>query len=111
MQSQEYNHTALKHNDNFTRTGVISTEEKMFVWCGILFGLGILAFMDSIFNMGEIFRTVNSVLFMLLSLGLLVRTTSKMKERRIEHYESRIHSLEQQVRKMEADSRRAQADF
>lgn len=72
----------------------------MFIWCGIMFGLGILAFIDSIFNMGEIFRTVNSVLFMLLSLGLLVRTTSKMREKRLEHYEARIHSLEQQVRSL-----------
>lgn len=72
----------------------------MFIWCGIMFGLGVLAFIDSIFNMGEIFRTVNSVLFLLLSLGLLVRTTSKMKEKRIEHYEARIHSLEQQVRSL-----------
>ncbi len=70
----------------------------MFVWCGIMFGLGILAFIDSIFNMGEIFRTVNSVLFMLLSLALLVRTTTKMKEKRIENYEARIYGLEQQVR-------------
>jgi FtsH-binding integral membrane protein len=83
----------------------------MFLWCGILFGLGILAFVDSIFNMGDIFRTVNSVLFMLLSLGLLVRTTSKIKEKRIEHYESKIHSLEQQVRQLEGESRKAHSDF
>ena len=75
----------------------------MFVWCGIMFGLGLLAFVDSILNMGEIFRTVNSVLFMLLSLGLLVRTTSKIKEKRIEHYEARIHSLEQQVHNLRSE--------
>ena len=83
----------------------------MFLWCGILFGLGILAFVDSIFNMGDIFRTVNSVLFMLLSLGLLVRTTSKIKEKRFEHYEAKIHSLEQQVRKLEGDARKAHSDY
>lgn len=70
----------------------------MLTWCGILFFLGILAFLDSIFNMGDIFRRVNSVLFLLISLGLLVRTTTKMKSKRIEHYETRIFSLEQQVR-------------
>lgn len=70
----------------------------MLTWCGILFFLGILAFLDSIFNMGDIFRRVNSVLFLLISLGLLVRTTTKMKSKRVEHYESRIFSLEQQVR-------------
>ena len=45
----------------------------MYVWCIVLFCLGILAFLDTIFNMGEIFRTVNSILFMLISMGLLVR--------------------------------------
>lgn len=83
----------------------------MFMWCGVLFGLGILAFVDSIMNMGEIFRTVNSVLFMLLSLGLLVRTTSKMKEKRLEHYENRIFSLEQQIKRMESESQRSRADY
>jgi FtsH-binding integral membrane protein len=83
----------------------------MFLWVGILFGLGILAFVDSIMNMGEIFRTVNSVLFMLLSLGLLVRTTSKMKEKRTEQYENRIFNLEQQIKKMESESQRARADY
>ncbi|HOP05738.1 MAG TPA: hypothetical protein PLF13_00460 [candidate division Zixibacteria bacterium] len=70
----------------------------MFVWCAVLFGLGILAFVDSILNMGEIFRRVNSIMFMLISLGLLVRTTTKMKSQRIENYEKRVFNLEQQVK-------------
>ena len=45
----------------------------MLSWCIILFGLGVLAFLDTIFNYGEIFRRVNSVMFMLVSLGLLIR--------------------------------------
>jgi hypothetical protein len=69
----------------------------MFVWCGVLFCLGIAAFVDSVLNMGDIFRTVNSVLFMLLSLALLVRTTTKKKERRLEHYEEKIFHLEREV--------------
>lgn len=69
----------------------------MFVWCAVLFCLGIAAFVDSVLNMGEIFRTVNSVLFMLLSLALLVRTTSKKKERKVEHYEEKIFHLEREV--------------
>ncbi|MBK7140504.1 MAG: hypothetical protein IPH75_00315 [bacterium] len=83
----------------------------MFMWVGLLFALGILAFVDSIMNMGEIFRTVNSVLFMLLSLGLLVRTTSKMKEKRMEHYENRIFNLEQQIKRMESENQRSRADY
>jgi hypothetical protein len=39
----------------------------------MLFLLGVLAFLDSIFNYGEIFRQVNSFMFMLISLGVLIR--------------------------------------
>jgi phage-related holin len=70
----------------------------MFVWCTILFLLGITAFLDTIFNYGEIFRRVNSVLFMLVSLGLLVRTTTKMKTRRVESYIEKIEKLENEIR-------------
>jgi hypothetical protein len=52
----------------------------MLTWCAILFVLGIAAFLDSLFSYGDIFRQVNSVLFMLVSLGLLVRTTTKMRQ-------------------------------
>lgn len=70
----------------------------MFTWCAVLFILGVLAFFDSIFNMGEIFRRVNSVFFLLTSLGLLIRTTMKMKSRKHETLQNRIFSLEQEVR-------------
>ncbi len=70
----------------------------MFVWCGVLFFLGLMAFLDSLFNMGEIFRQVNSVMFMLISLALLIRTTTKIKAKKTENYENRIFSLEQQVK-------------
>ena len=69
----------------------------MFAWCTILFLLGITAFLDSLFNYGDIFRRVNSVLFMLVSLGLLVRTTTKMKMRKIENYIEKIEKLEQEM--------------
>lgn len=82
----------------------------MFTWCSVLFILGILAFVDSIFNMGEIFRRVNSVLFLLISLGLLVRTTTKMKSGKMENYEGRIYNLEQEVRVLK-DSRKKLAEF
>ncbi|MBI5267643.1 MAG: hypothetical protein HY851_10465 [candidate division Zixibacteria bacterium] len=74
----------------------------MYVWCAILFCLGILAFLDTIFNMGDIFRTVNSILFMLISMGLLVRTTSKRKEHRYESLQARIHELERQIADLKA---------
>lgn len=69
----------------------------MLAWCTILFTLGILAFLDTIFNYGDIFRKVNSVVFMLISLGLLIRTSMKMKIKRIEGLISRIEELEDQI--------------
>jgi hypothetical protein len=69
----------------------------MLVWCAVLFVLGVLAFMDSLFNYGEIFRQVNSVLFMLVSLGLLIRTTTKIKLRTVEGYMERIKQLEDEM--------------
>ncbi len=72
----------------------------MLAWCAILFLLGIAAFLDSLFNYGEIFRQVNSVLFMLVSLALLVRTTTKIRMRRIERYIDRIEDLEKKLDKV-----------
>ncbi len=70
----------------------------MFVWCTVLFMLGILAFLDATFTFGEIFRKVNSVLFMLVSLGLLVRTSMKMRLREMETLRERIAQLEMEVK-------------
>ena len=75
----------------------------MFVWCAILFLLGVSAFMDSMFNYGEIFRQVNSVLFMLVSLGLLIRTTIKARAQVFERQVRRISELEGQVAELEED--------
>lgn len=82
----------------------------MFVWCGVLFVLGILAFTDSMLNMGEIFRRVNSVFFMLISLALLIRTTTKVKSQRLENLENKLFGLEQQVRTLK-DGEKKLADF
>jgi hypothetical protein len=75
----------------------------MLIWCAILFALGILAFMDSIFNYGEIFRQVNSVLFMLTSLGLLVRTTTKIRGKQLEQYQEQVGELQKEMRNMRTE--------
>lgn len=72
----------------------------MLAWCIILFVLGILAFLDTIFNYGEIFRKVNSVVFMLVSLGLLVRTSMKMRLKRTEALIARVAELEEHIAKI-----------
>jgi len=83
----------------------------MLIWVAILFLLGIAAFLDSLFNYGNIFRQVNSVLFMFISLGLLVRTTTKMKAGKIEQYESRISNLEMQLRALKSQTEDTPADY
>ncbi|MCP4631512.1 MAG: hypothetical protein GY855_01190 [candidate division Zixibacteria bacterium] len=69
----------------------------MLWWCAFLFALGILAFMDTIFNYGEIFRRINSVIFMMTALGLLMRVSMKSKMRTVEGYIEKIQELEKQV--------------
>ncbi len=69
----------------------------MLSWCIILFGLGVLAFLDTIFNYGEIFRRVNSVVFMLISLGMLVRLSMMARAGEKEKLQDRNTELEKQV--------------
>lgn len=76
----------------------------MLAWCAILFGLGVVAFLDTIFNYGEIFRRVNSVVFMLVSLGLLVRTSMKMRLRTMEGLISKVEELESQLSRVKSAS-------
>ena len=72
-------------------------EGKMLIWCCVLLFLGIAAFLDSLFTFGEIFRRVNSVLFMLVSLGLLIRTSAKIRTAKREGLQYRIKQLEDQI--------------
>ena len=69
----------------------------MLSWCIILFGLGVLAFLDTIFNYGEIFRRVNSVVFMLVSLGVLVRVSVMEKAKEKEKLQEKNALLEEQA--------------
>ena len=73
----------------------------MLIWCTILFLLGLSAFLDGLFNYGDIFRQINSVFFMLISLGLLIRTTTKVRARVIERQVERITELEGQLVELE----------
>ena len=79
----------------------------MFAWCAVLFGLGILSFLDAILTNNEVFGRVSSVFFMLISLALLIRTTTKHKEQKAENYKKCIFSLEREV----ASLKQAQREF
>ena len=72
----------------------------MLIWCSVLLFLGIAAFLDSIFTFGEIFTKVNSVLFMLVSLGLLVRTSTKMRMGQREESQKKIKQLEGRIEEL-----------
>lgn len=78
----------------------------MLIWSALLFFLGVMAFVDSVFNMGEIFRQVNSVVFLLVSLALLIRTTTKSREQRTEKLQSRVFNLEREVSKLQAEQKK-----
>ena len=70
----------------------------MLAWCIVLFLLGVTAFLDSFFNYGQIFQTGNAILFMMVSLGLLVRVMYKIRSRRIEKLLEENARLKEQVR-------------
>jgi hypothetical protein len=74
----------------------------VFIWCAILFLLGIVSFLDALLTNNQVFGQLTSVFFMLISLGLLIRTTTKLKQGKLEQYEKRIFSLEQQVNMLKA---------
>lgn len=78
----------------------------MLIWCALLFFLGLMAFLDSVLNMGEIFRQVNSVVFLLVSLALLIRTTTKAKEKKTEKLQDRVFNLEREVSKLKNDQKK-----
>lgn len=78
----------------------------MLIWAALLFVLGVLAFLDSVFNMGEIFRQVNSVVFLLVSLALLIRTTTKAREQRTERLQNRVFNLEREVTQLKSEQKK-----
>ncbi len=67
----------------------------MLAWCTILFFLGVLAFLDAIFNYGEIFRKVNSLMFMLISLGVLIRLRWERSHLKRKKSATSIHKKEE----------------
>jgi hypothetical protein len=68
----------------------------MLTWCTILFVLGVLAFLDAMFSppYGDVFRKVNSLLFMLISLGMLIRL-------RVERLQHKAKSSNREIERME----------
>ena len=78
----------------------------MLFWCALLFFFVITAFIDSVLNMGEIFRQVNSVLFLLISMALLIRTTTKARAKKSEKLKQRLFNLEREVAKLQKSQKK-----
>ncbi|MBU0984214.1 MAG: hypothetical protein KKA42_10115 [candidate division Zixibacteria bacterium] len=78
----------------------------MLVWSGLLFLLGVLAFIDSVFNMGDVFRRANSVIFLLVSLALLIRTATKARQQDREQAHRRLMDLEREVYRLKEDQKK-----
>jgi hypothetical protein len=73
----------------------------MFIWGLVLFGLGILAVLDSQLNYGYVFRSANSMVFLLLSLGVLIRTKILQKQGYKEHLLKKNIELNARIEDME----------
>ena len=78
----------------------------MFIWGVVLLALGTLAMLDAQYNYGYIFRSSNATLFMLTSLGVLIRTRILSQRGEKEHLReenqkltTRVHELETQLAK------------
>jgi hypothetical protein len=72
----------------------------MIVWCSVLFGLGVGAFLDAMYSYGQIFRQLNSVLFMLVSLGLVVRSATKRQRGNRELLARQVADKERELRNL-----------
>ena len=58
----------------------------MLIWCIVLFGLGVVFFLDSIFNYSETLPVICSAALILISVGLFLRVLIKKREGRLEKY-------------------------
>lgn len=69
----------------------------MLTWCTILFVLGVLAFLDSVISppYGDIFRKANSLLFMLISLGMLIRLRAERSQRKAKSSDQKTKKSEE----------------
>ena len=90
----------------------------MLYWCIALFFMGVMSFLDNILSYGEVFRWINSALFMLVSLGILIRTKMMVKIGKIErlleevdYYKQEIIRLNQLVKENEKELQTAPEKF
>jgi hypothetical protein len=65
--------------------------------------------LDSFYNYGQIYRSINSTLFMLVSLALLYRITKLKKSGRTEGYIERIRNLESRIEAMQHEAPKSTA--
>ena len=78
----------------------------MLIWSFVLLCVGVLAILDSHFNYGYIFRSANAFVYMLLALGILVRTKMLGNQGYRERLVRRNIDLEAQVEELQSSLNR-----
>lgn len=69
----------------------------MLIWCIVLFALGVVAFLDSIFNYSQILPVVYSAILIFISMGLFMRVLLKRREGRLESYQEENDLLRERL--------------
>ena len=69
----------------------------MLIWCTMLFGVGIIIFLDTFFNFGMTLRITSSVIIIFLSAVLLVRTIVFKKLKKVEKLIEQNAKLEKKL--------------
>jgi hypothetical protein len=73
------------------------------LWTLMLFAVGacgVFGFFDTLYGFGDIMRSINSGILILLSFGLLIRTWMMTKLQRMEKLTERNAELERQLEQM-----------
>jgi hypothetical protein len=94
---------AVERDSQYLIAQPANKEVVMVVWCLVLFGLGAAAFLDTQYNYGLIFRQVNAVLFMTMSLAILYRITTKVRLGARETLEAKLGLAQQEIETLRSE--------
>ena len=70
----------------------------MFAWWMAIFGIGVMALLETYYDFGPVFRQITAVMVLMSSLGLLTRIVRKSKEQTKEKLAMRVSELEIELR-------------
>ena len=73
--------------------------------------MGVMSFLDNIISYGEVFRWINSALFMMVSLGILIRTKMMVKTGRIERLIEEVEYYKQEITRLNQSVKEGKKDL